>query len=215
MPHRLTGGAPLPRNREFMKIAQISPLMEAVPPKLYGGTERIVAYLCDELVALGHDVTLFASGDSVTQREASGGLAQGAPARRRHAGLSGAPYRDAGEAGPPQRRVRHHPSACRLSRLSDAAPARRALCHDLARTARSAGAAAALSDSSTTLRSSRSRIPSASRCRRRTISPRSITACPSGCCCRASAPAAISPSSAGSRRRRRPMRRSASPPRPA
>jgi glycosyltransferase involved in cell wall biosynthesis len=41
--------------------------MEAVPPKLYGGTERIVAYLTDELVALGHDVTLFASGDSVTR----------------------------------------------------------------------------------------------------------------------------------------------------
>ncbi|HWK45300.1 MAG TPA: glycosyltransferase family 4 protein [Stellaceae bacterium] len=49
-----------------MKIAQVAPLMEAVPPKLYGGTERIVAYLTDELVALGHDVTLFASGDSVT-----------------------------------------------------------------------------------------------------------------------------------------------------
>ena len=50
-----------------MKIAQVSPLMEAVPPKLYGGTERIVAYLCDELVGLGHDVTLFASGDSSTR----------------------------------------------------------------------------------------------------------------------------------------------------
>ncbi len=50
-----------------MKIAQISPLMEAVPPKLYGGTERIVAYLCDEMVALGHEVTLFASGDSATK----------------------------------------------------------------------------------------------------------------------------------------------------
>jgi glycosyltransferase involved in cell wall biosynthesis len=49
-----------------MKIAQVSSLMEAVPPKLYGGTERIVAYLTDELVSLGHDVTLFASGDSVT-----------------------------------------------------------------------------------------------------------------------------------------------------
>ena len=49
-----------------MRIAQISPLMEAVPPKLYGGTERIVAYLSDALVAMGHDVTLFASGDSVT-----------------------------------------------------------------------------------------------------------------------------------------------------
>src|SRR5258708_13884505 len=47
-----------------MKIAQTAPLMEAVPPKLYGGSERIVAYLSDELTALGHDVTLFASGDS-------------------------------------------------------------------------------------------------------------------------------------------------------
>src|SRR5205814_5674310 len=43
-----------------------SPLYESVPPKLYGGTERIVAYLTDELVAAGHDVTLFASGDSET-----------------------------------------------------------------------------------------------------------------------------------------------------
>jgi glycosyltransferase involved in cell wall biosynthesis len=49
-----------------MKIAQIGPLMESVPPRLYGGTERIVAYLTEELVRLGHDVTLFASGDSVT-----------------------------------------------------------------------------------------------------------------------------------------------------
>jgi glycosyltransferase involved in cell wall biosynthesis len=49
-----------------MRIAQISPLMESVPPKLYGGTERVVAYLSDALVAQGHEVTLFASGDSVT-----------------------------------------------------------------------------------------------------------------------------------------------------
>ena len=49
-----------------MKIAQIAPLMESVPPRLYGGTERIVAYLTDELVRLGHEVTLFASADSVT-----------------------------------------------------------------------------------------------------------------------------------------------------
>jgi glycosyltransferase involved in cell wall biosynthesis len=49
-----------------MRIAQIAPLHEAVPPKLYGGTERVVSYLTEELVALGHDVTLFASGDSVT-----------------------------------------------------------------------------------------------------------------------------------------------------
>jgi glycosyltransferase involved in cell wall biosynthesis len=49
-----------------MRIAQVSSLMEAVPPKLYGGTERIVSFLTEELVRMGHDVTLFASGDSVT-----------------------------------------------------------------------------------------------------------------------------------------------------
>src|ERR1700761_7155676 len=49
-----------------MKIAQIAPLAESCPPKLYGGTERIVSFLTEELVRLGNDVTLFASGDSVT-----------------------------------------------------------------------------------------------------------------------------------------------------
>ena len=50
-----------------MRIAQIAPLAESVPPKLYGGTERVVSWLTEELVGLGHDVTLFASGDSVTR----------------------------------------------------------------------------------------------------------------------------------------------------
>jgi glycosyltransferase involved in cell wall biosynthesis len=50
-----------------MRIAQVAPLIEAVPPKLYGGTERVVAYLTDALVELGHQVTLFASGDSQTK----------------------------------------------------------------------------------------------------------------------------------------------------
>jgi glycosyltransferase involved in cell wall biosynthesis len=49
-----------------VKIAQVSPLFESVPPRLYGGTERVVAFLTDELVRLGHDVTLFATGDSET-----------------------------------------------------------------------------------------------------------------------------------------------------
>ena len=49
-----------------MRIAQVAPLYESVPPKLYGGTERVVSYLTEELVRQGHDVTLFASGDSVT-----------------------------------------------------------------------------------------------------------------------------------------------------
>src|SRR5688572_10797885 len=50
-----------------MRIAQVAPLAESVPPKLYGGTERVVAWLIDELVELGHDVTLIASGDSSTR----------------------------------------------------------------------------------------------------------------------------------------------------
>ena len=52
-----------------MKIAQIAPLAESCPPRLYGGTERIVSYLTEELVRQGHDVTLFASGDSKTSAE--------------------------------------------------------------------------------------------------------------------------------------------------
>lgn len=50
-----------------MRIAQVAPLYESVPPKLYGGTERVVSWLTEELVSLGHDVTLFASGDSMTK----------------------------------------------------------------------------------------------------------------------------------------------------
>lgn len=58
-PMRFQRGAPL-------RIAQVAPLAETVPPKTYGGTERVVSWLTEELVALGHDVTLFASGDSQT-----------------------------------------------------------------------------------------------------------------------------------------------------
>ncbi|WP_159712082.1 glycosyltransferase family 4 protein [Geminicoccus flavidas] len=52
-----------------MKIAQIAPLIESVPPRLYGGTERVVSWLTDQLVDMGHEVTLFASGDSLTKAE--------------------------------------------------------------------------------------------------------------------------------------------------
>lgn len=55
-----------------MRIAQIAPLFEPVPPKLYGGTERVVSYLTEELVRRGHQVTLFASGDSRTAAELHG-----------------------------------------------------------------------------------------------------------------------------------------------
>jgi glycosyltransferase involved in cell wall biosynthesis len=53
--------------RLVVRLAQVSPLYESVPPQYYGGTERVVHYLTEELVRQGHDVTLFASGDSVTQ----------------------------------------------------------------------------------------------------------------------------------------------------
>lgn len=64
----LSGSAAAQRfaNLRCMRIAQVSPLAESVPPKLYGGTERIVSYLTEELVRQGHEVTLFASGDSTT-----------------------------------------------------------------------------------------------------------------------------------------------------
>jgi glycosyltransferase involved in cell wall biosynthesis len=58
-----------------MRIAQVAPLFESVPPKLYGGTERVVSYLTEELVRQGHEVTLFASGDS----ESSARLVAGCP----------------------------------------------------------------------------------------------------------------------------------------
>jgi glycosyltransferase involved in cell wall biosynthesis len=60
-----------------MRIAQIAPLAEAVPPKLYGGTERVVSWLTEELVRQGHEVTLFASGDSETAATLSPGSTQG------------------------------------------------------------------------------------------------------------------------------------------
>jgi hypothetical protein len=55
-----------------MKIAQVAPLCESVPPQFYGGTERVIADLTDALVEAGHDVTLFASGDSVLNRSQVG-----------------------------------------------------------------------------------------------------------------------------------------------
>src|SRR5439155_9908928 len=60
-----------------MRIAQVAPLFEPVPPRGYGGTERIVSYLTEELVRQGHQVTLFASADSVTEARLVPGSAQG------------------------------------------------------------------------------------------------------------------------------------------
>jgi glycosyltransferase involved in cell wall biosynthesis len=66
-----------------MRIAQVAPLVEAVPPKLYGGTERVVSWLTEELVQQGHEVTLFASGDSKT----SASLVSAIPQALRLAGV--------------------------------------------------------------------------------------------------------------------------------
>src|SRR5438270_9071835 len=63
----LRGSSYLTQEDRPMRIAQVAPLYESVPPQLYGGTERVVSYLTEALVRQGHQVTLFASGDSVTQ----------------------------------------------------------------------------------------------------------------------------------------------------
>ena len=100
-----------------MRIAQIAPLAEAVPPKRYGGTERVVSYLTEELVALGHDVTLFASGDSATSarlvpmwpRATAPGSGDPRPAG------AGLPHAGAGPRA--RRRVRRPPLPPRLPAL--------------------------------------------------------------------------------------------------
>ena len=79
-----------------MRIAQVAPLTEAVPPKLYGGTERVVHWLTEELVALGHDVTLFASGNSQHLSKTRCDVAEGAAARWRRTRSQRAAYGDAG-----------------------------------------------------------------------------------------------------------------------
>src|SRR5262245_64421758 len=61
-----TRGISFATNVGTVRIAQVSPLYESVPPQTYGGTERVVSFLTEELVRAGHDVTLFASGDSRT-----------------------------------------------------------------------------------------------------------------------------------------------------
>jgi len=77
-----------------MRIAPLAPLAEAVPPKLYGGTERVVSWLTEELVDMGHEVTLFASGDSTTNAALVAFIA----ARSRQSGSATCLQRDAGAA---------------------------------------------------------------------------------------------------------------------
>src|SRR4051812_49439396 len=98
-----------------MRIAQVAPLAESVPPKLYGGTERVVAWLIDELVGLGHEVTLFASGDSKTTARLHAvwprALRLGRP-RTESDGGAGCP---AGSGRAARERIRCHSRAYRLA----------------------------------------------------------------------------------------------------
>src|ERR1700679_4234450 len=94
-----------------MHIAQIAPLTEAVPPKLYGGTERVVSWLTEELIALGHEVTLFASGDSSTSAKL---VAMGPAPRRRRARSQRAAHDDAGAGISARFRLRHSALPSRL-----------------------------------------------------------------------------------------------------
>src|ERR1700761_975254 len=74
---QIADGKDRPRAVAPMRIAQVAPLIESVPPRLYGGTERVVSWLTEELVHQGHQVTLFASGDSLTTAELSAVVPQG------------------------------------------------------------------------------------------------------------------------------------------
>ena len=129
-----------------MQIAQIAPLMEAVPPKLYGGTERIVAYLTDELVAMGHEVTLFASGDSVDDGDPRSRAARRAlrldPTVRDQRRASA---RHARERRAARARLRCRPPPLRLPRLSGVAASGSAIPRHSARPPRSARTEVALS----------------------------------------------------------------------
>jgi hypothetical protein len=69
-----------------VRIAQIAPLVESVPPRLYGGTERVVSWLTEEPVYQGHDVTLFASGGSLTRAELHAVVPRALRLRRNGAG---------------------------------------------------------------------------------------------------------------------------------
>ena len=160
-----------------MRIAQVSPLTEAVPPKLYGGTERVISWLTEELVAMGHDVTLFASGDSTTSAklEAMWPKALRLDGSVRdpnalHMSMIEQVCRRADEFD-----IIHYAPRL-LSVLVDVAAAR-AVRDDAARTARSARASADVRNVLIRRRWCRYRTPSGGRSTRRTGSALSITAC--------------------------------------
>ena len=114
-----------------MRIAQLAPLAESVPPKLYGGTERVVAWLVDELVELGHEVTLFASGDSRTKGKLHSVWPTALRLGRKGVDPNAAACSlSAGSDRQTRRRLRRHPLPRRLAAASAAQSARSAVSHD-------------------------------------------------------------------------------------
>ena len=176
-------------SRIAMKIAQIAPLAESVPPRLYGGTERIVSYLTEELVAQGHDVTLFASGDSETARPAGPLRPDRAAPQPGGARPAAAPPADA-RAGPPARAASSTSctstsTSCSSRCCAPSPPRRSPRC--------TAGSTCPTSCPSTApsprCRWSRSPTTSARRCRRSTGCAPSTTACRATSTASARAPA--------------------------
>ncbi len=122
-----------------MRIAQLAPLAESVPPKLYGGTERVIAWLVDELVESGHDVTLFASGDSKTKGKLHAVWPRALRLGRKGADPNAACALLIEAICPARARLRRDPLPRRLVASSGAEPDRRVFPDDDARSARSAG----------------------------------------------------------------------------
>ncbi len=163
-----------------MRIAQIAPLTEAIPPKLYGGTERVVSWLTEELLELGHDVTLFASGDSVTEAK----LEPMWPRALRlddsvrdpmalHISMLEQVRRRASEFDILHFHLDYFPFSC--SRVSPRPSSPRCMA------ASTSGSIRRFSMRSAPYPSCRSRMPSARRYRKLTGSGRSITACQPTC----------------------------------
>ena len=98
-----------------MRIAQVSPLYERCPPQLYGGTERVVSYLTEELNRQGREVTLFASGDSVTNATLRAPVRPCAASRSSMQRSSAASPGDAEPRCADRRSLRHHPFSCGFS----------------------------------------------------------------------------------------------------
>ena len=134
-----------------LRIAQVAPLYESVPPKLYGGTERVVSYLTEELVRRGNQVTLFASGDSTNSAK----LHAGYPTALRLSGLAQVAANGLGNHMAMLsrglracRRLRHHSLSSRLLDLRVFETDRNSHHHHLARTTRSRRTGSDLSSNS-------------------------------------------------------------------